>query len=78
MANGIDDLLGDAKKKGSELWSNIKNSGKEKLKKGITSTEERMEPGRSITKMEKRQNSEGNTKTTDRMGNTPSSTKTTR
>jgi len=35
MANGLDDLLGDAKKKGSEIWSNIKNSGKDKLKNGI-------------------------------------------
>ena len=35
MANGLDDLLGDAKKKGSEIWSNIKSAGKEKLKKGI-------------------------------------------
>jgi len=35
MANGLDDLLGDAKKKGSEIWSNIKSTGKEKLKKGI-------------------------------------------
>lgn len=35
MANGLDDLLGDAKKKGSELWSNIKSSGKDKLKIGI-------------------------------------------
>ncbi|MCT4604480.1 MAG: hypothetical protein N4A59_16455 [Marinifilum sp.] len=35
MANGLDDLLDDAKKKGSEIWSNIKSSGKEKLKNGI-------------------------------------------
>ena len=35
MANVLDDLLGDAKKKGSEIWSNIKSTGKEKLKKGI-------------------------------------------
>ena len=35
MANGLDDLLGDAKKKGSEIWSNIKSTGREKLKKGI-------------------------------------------
>jgi len=35
MTNGLNDLLGDAKKKGSEIWSNIKSSGKEKLKKGI-------------------------------------------
>ena len=35
MANGLDDLLGDAKKKGFEIWSNIKSAGKEKLKKGI-------------------------------------------
>ena len=35
MAKGLDDLLGDAKKKGSEIWSNIKSTGKEKLKKGI-------------------------------------------
>ena len=35
MANALDDLLGDAKKKGSEIWSNIKSSGKDKLKKGI-------------------------------------------
>ena len=35
MGNALDDLLGDAKKKGSEIWSNIKSTGKEKLKKGI-------------------------------------------
>ena len=35
MANGLDDLLGDAKKKGSEIWSSIKSAGKEKLKKSI-------------------------------------------
>ena len=35
MANGLDDLLDDAKKKGSELWNNIKSTGKEKLKNGI-------------------------------------------
>lgn len=35
MVNGLDDLLGDAKKKGSEIWSNIKNTGKDKLKNGI-------------------------------------------
>ena len=35
MANALDDLLGDAKKKGSEIWSNIKSAGKEKLKNGI-------------------------------------------
>ncbi len=35
MAKGLDDLLGDAKKKGSEIWSSIKSSGKKKLKKGI-------------------------------------------
>ena len=35
MANVLDDLLGDAKKKSSEIWSNIKDSSKEKLKKGI-------------------------------------------
>lgn len=33
MAHGLDDLLDDAKKKGSEIWSNIKSSGKDKLKK---------------------------------------------
>ena len=37
MAHGLDDLLDDAKKKSSELWSSIKSSGKEKLKKGIQS-----------------------------------------
>ena len=35
MANVLDDLLDDAKKKSSEIWSNIKDSSKEKLKKGI-------------------------------------------
>ena len=35
MANALDDLLGDAKKKGSEIWSSIKSSGKDKLKNGI-------------------------------------------
>jgi len=35
MANALDDLLDDAKKKGSELWSSVKSSSKEKLKKGI-------------------------------------------
>lgn len=35
MANGLDDLLGDAKKKGSEIWTNIKSAGKDKLKTGI-------------------------------------------
>ena len=35
MAKGLDDLLDDAKKKGSEIWSTIKSAGKEKLKKGI-------------------------------------------
>lgn len=35
MANGLDDLLGDAKKKGSEIWTNIKSAGKDKLKNGI-------------------------------------------
>lgn len=35
IAAGIDDLLGDAKKKGSEIWTNIKSAGKEKLKGGI-------------------------------------------
>jgi len=35
MANGLDDLLGDARKKGSEIWSNIKSAGKDKLKSGI-------------------------------------------
>ena len=31
MTNGLDDLLGEAKNKGSEIWSNIKSSGKEKV-----------------------------------------------
>jgi len=35
MANGLDDLLGDAKKKGSEIWTTIKSAGKDKLKNGI-------------------------------------------
>ena len=35
MTNGLDDLLGDAKKKGAEIWSNIKSTGREKLKSGI-------------------------------------------
>ena len=35
MANVLDDLLGDAKKKSSEIWNNIKSTSKEKLKKGI-------------------------------------------
>jgi len=35
MANALDDLMDDAKKKGSELWSSVKSSSKEKLKKGI-------------------------------------------
>ena len=35
MGNGLDDLLGDAKKKGSEIWTNIKSAGKDKLKNGI-------------------------------------------
>ena len=35
MANGFDDFLGDAKKKGAEIWSNIKGAGKDKLKNGI-------------------------------------------
>ena len=35
MANGLDDLLGDAKKKGSDIWSNIKSTGKKKLRKVI-------------------------------------------
>lgn len=35
IASGIDDLLGDAKKKGSEIWTNIKSAGKDKLKDGI-------------------------------------------
>ena len=35
MGNGLDDLLGDAMKKGSEIWTNIKSAGKDKLKNGI-------------------------------------------
>ncbi len=35
MAKGLNDLLGDAKKKSSEIWSTIKSAGKEKLKNGI-------------------------------------------
>lgn len=35
MKNVLDDLLDNTKKKSSELWSNIKNSGKDKLKLGI-------------------------------------------
>ncbi len=35
MTNGLDDLLGDVKKKGSEIWTNIKSSSKKKLKKVI-------------------------------------------
>ncbi|PKQ62331.1 hypothetical protein BZG02_13565 [Labilibaculum filiforme] len=35
MANALDDLLGDAKKKGSEIWSSIKSTGKDKLKNAI-------------------------------------------
>ena len=35
MANGLDDLLGDAKRKSSEIWSNIKNTGKDKLKNAV-------------------------------------------
>lgn len=32
MAKGIEDLFNDAKKKGSEVWANIKSAGKDKLK----------------------------------------------
>ena len=35
MAKGLDDLLDDAKKKGSEIWSTIKSTGKEKLNSSI-------------------------------------------
>ena len=35
MASGLDDILGDVKKKGSEIWGNIKSTSKKKLKKGI-------------------------------------------
>ena len=35
MAKGLEDILGDAKKKGSELWSSLKNTSKDKLKEGI-------------------------------------------
>jgi hypothetical protein len=35
MKNVLDDLLDNTKKKSSELWSNIKSSGKDKLKLGI-------------------------------------------
>jgi len=31
MTTVLDDLLGDAKKKGSEIWSTIKSTGKDKL-----------------------------------------------
>jgi len=32
MAKGLEDLYDDAKKKSSELWTNIKSAGKDKLK----------------------------------------------
>ena len=35
MAKGLEDLLDDAKKKGSELWSSVKSTSKDKLKDGI-------------------------------------------
>ena len=35
MAKIIDDILGDAKRKGSELWSNVKSAGRKKLKATI-------------------------------------------
>ena len=35
MANVLDDLLDDAKKKGSEIWGNIKKSSRDKLKRGF-------------------------------------------
>ena len=35
MAKGLDDLLDDAKKKSSEIWTNIKSAGKEKLKSAV-------------------------------------------
>lgn len=37
MPNALDDLLGGAKKKSSEIWTNIKSAGKDKLKNGIQS-----------------------------------------
>jgi len=40
MGNGLDDLLGDAKKKGSEIWANVKSAGKDKLKSGIQNLNE--------------------------------------
>ena len=35
MAKGLEDILGDAKKKGNELWSAVKSTGKDKLKEAI-------------------------------------------
>ena len=35
MPNVLDDLLGDAKKKSSEIWSSIKSASKDKLTKVI-------------------------------------------
>jgi len=37
MIKGIDDILGDAKKKGSEIWTNIKRFSRKKLKNTIDS-----------------------------------------
>lgn len=35
MPNSLEDLLEDAKKKGSEIWTNIKSAGKDQLTKAI-------------------------------------------
>jgi len=40
MAKIIDDILGDTKKKGSEIWTNIKSAGKDKLKSAIQNLNE--------------------------------------
>lgn len=40
MPNTLDDLLGGAKKKSSEIWTNIKSAGKDKLKNAIQNLNE--------------------------------------
>ncbi len=35
MPNSLEDLLEDAKRKGSEIWTNIKSAGKDQLTKAI-------------------------------------------
>jgi len=44
MATILDDLLGDAKKKSSEIWNNVKSSGKEKLRNTIQDLNDALPP----------------------------------